>query len=131
MAMRSRFRLWLKKRGGRRSGSQRMALSGELLYHAVFIVVGAVALWLHATNVLAPARRLSRQTAAYTPAQCEVIEKRTRGRQGPTGWELQPECLVRLLKEDTGGASWPKPSQTETPRAKPTRAWPPRLGGGE
>ena len=52
--MRSRFPLLLKKRGRRRTGSPLWAMSGELLYHGVFVAVGVIASAWHTMNVLAP-----------------------------------------------------------------------------
>lgn len=98
--MRSRFRFWLKKRGGRRTGSPRTALTAEALYYGVFIAVGAVALWLHSVNVLAPAWRLSRETSDYQVAECRILDKRVVEQPGLAGAEFVPYCRVRLLSED-------------------------------
>ncbi|TWT36402.1 hypothetical protein KOR34_13070 [Posidoniimonas corsicana] len=94
--MRSRFRLWLKKRGARRSGSPRLALAAELLYHVVFLAVGAVALWLHVQNVLAPEWKVRSDLSGYLPGRCEIIGKKSNPQAGPAGWEYQPECRVQL-----------------------------------
>lgn len=115
MPMRSRFRLWLKKRGGRRTGTQRAALSGELLYHSVFVVVGAVALWLHVANVLLPSARSREDTASFREAQCEIVSRRIDIQRVYTGYrfslsegrvvreshlEYRPECHVQLLVDE-------------------------------
>lgn len=115
MAMRSRFRLWLKKRGGRRSGSQRTALAGELLYHGVFVGAGAIVLWLHVANALAPEWDRSAKTAAYEQATCRVLETRVSQQQGLSGTEFQPECKVQLLPQEANApAGWASAGEAAT-----------------
>lgn len=121
--MRSRFRLWLKKRGQRRSGSPRMALAAELLYHVVFLGVGAVALWLHVQNVLAPHWVLRSELSDYQPSVCRIVQKKSQPQQGPTGLEYQPECQVQLRQEGRNQpASWLPPVWAEADEPSPNPA---------
>ncbi|MEN1682149.1 MAG: hypothetical protein AAGJ46_21435 [Planctomycetota bacterium] len=96
--MRSRYPLlWLKKRGKRRSGSPGWGLSGELLYHGVFIAVGAIAVWLHVARVLLPDLQQREELAQLTPAQGVVEDARVVTRAGRD----QAEWRVRLLGEES------------------------------
>lgn len=103
--MRPRLNLWLKKRGKRRTGSQRWAASGEVLYHSVFVVVGVIAGWLHITGVMIPEWQRRAEFANFVEAPCIVGEGHVRNVQSTNraiGSVLHvPECRVRVRKGDT------------------------------
>ncbi|MEM6330721.1 MAG: hypothetical protein AAF790_10775 [Planctomycetota bacterium] len=110
--MRSRFPLLLKKRGGRRTGARAWGHSGELLYHAVFVLVGVVACWWQATNVLLPDWRTAEETAAFREAICRVEASRVVSR----GNSHQAVCSVRVLPTDalpSGAGRGEAPGQGE------------------
>lgn len=98
--MRSRFPLLLKKRGGRRTGSPLWALSGELLYHGVFVAVGVVACWWHVANVLVPDWLRRQATVDYVEVECEVVESDVAFRDGA----YTAVWTIRLLEPPTDEA---------------------------
>ena len=111
--MRSRFPLLLKKRGRRRTGSPWWGRSGELLYHCVFIVVGAVACWWQVANVIMPDWRRGEQTALFDQAECLVVGGRVDERAGIAGSEYAPICVVRVASRATGESESDEATTTE------------------
>lgn len=112
--MRSRFPLLLKKRGSRRSGSPGWGLSGELLYHGVFIAVGIFATWLHVTNVLVPDWKRYRSTESYVQAECVVVDGRIASRSSLTGTEYRAECQVQVARPVGRGSAETAPSESDS-----------------
>lgn len=97
--MRYRFPLLLKKRGLRRTGSPWWARSGELLYHSVFIIVGATACVWQVVNVLVPDWQRGEQAALYQAAECKIISGRIAVQPSLAGPEFAPVCAVSLTSE--------------------------------
>lgn len=118
--MRPRLNLWLKKRGGRRTGSQGWATSGEVLYHAVFVGVGVVAAWLHVTNVLLPEWRRRDRLASFEAAQCVILERQIETRRGVgESDEYQPRCLVQVERDgELGPPVWATAGDRTTSRRR-------------
>ena len=82
MPMRVRFPLFLKKRGGRRTGSRALARAGEALYQSMFVVVGLVGAWWLVTDVIVPDWRLASKFGRYERAECTVLDTRVVTRPG-------------------------------------------------
>lgn len=111
--MRSRFPLLLKKRGLRRTGSPWWARSGELLYHSVFVIVGATACIWQVVNVLVPDWQRGEQAALYVPAECEIVSGRIAVQPSLAGPEFAPVCTVRLNPKVEPAGTQPVPDVTD------------------
>ena len=96
MSMRLRFPLLLKKRGRRRTGSRSLGRAGELLYQAMFVVMGLVGCWWLASDVLVPDWRLAREADRYIATTCTVVDTRVVSRPGLAEAEFCPELLVEF-----------------------------------
>lgn len=95
-----RFPLLLKKRGSRRTGSQRWARVGEILYQLMFVVAGLVIAWWIFYDVLIPEWRLIRSAANFEQAKCVVIDTRVSERPGLAEREYCPELQIQFEPTD-------------------------------
>ena len=100
MPMRVRFPLFLKKRGGRRTGSRALARAGEALYQSMFVVVGLVGAWWLVTDVIVPDWRLASKFGRYERAECTVLDTRVVTRPGLAQAEFCPELLIGFETND-------------------------------
>ncbi len=94
-----RFPLLLKKRGGRRTGSQRWARAGELLYQLMFVFVGLVFIWWVLYDTLIPEWRLMQSAANFNQTTCEIIGSRVAERPGLTSRDYCPELQIKFETE--------------------------------
>ena len=97
-----RFPLLLKKRGGRRTGSQRWARAGELLYQLMFVIVGLVFIWWVLYDTLIPEWRLMQSAAKFEKTTCTIVGHRVAERPGLTGREYCPELQIEFEIEPRG-----------------------------
>ncbi len=96
------FRLYEKKRGNRRTGSQTVGSLGEALFFGIFFVVGCVAMAYMLVALVWPEWRANRQ---FEPTEGVILEKRV-GRSvssdpgGIAATQYRPEFRVRYETAD-------------------------------
>lgn len=104
MARRLRLiRVFGKKRGDRRTGSQRLGSYGEALFFGVFIVIGGIGFYLLLARLIWPEWRANLR---FERAQCVVLDKRL-GQADVEGTMLyRPEVLIRYEIDGQPRAEW-------------------------
>lgn len=86
------LRFYGKKRGARRTGSQRLGNFGEALFYGALLVMGAVGFWLMLSQMILPEWRANRR---FAPAEC-VVESKMIGAKEVDGKRMhRPEVLIR------------------------------------
>ena len=93
------FRLYEKKRGHRRTGSQAFGNLGEALFFGIFLAVGCAALAFMLVALVWPEWRANRQFVATT---CVVLDKRVGDRPATENEPAmyRPEFRIRYQVDD-------------------------------
>ena len=86
------LRFYGKKRGARRTGSQRLGSYGEAVFYSVLLVMGAASFYLLLTQMILPEWQANRR---FAPAHC-IVENKSLGTIEVDGKNrYRPEILVR------------------------------------
>lgn len=120
-------RIFGKKRGHRRTGSQIWGTVGDAVFHAALLLAGVVFGGLLVSGVAVPEWRINHD---YLPARCTVVGKRIERRvadRPPGAWHA-----ALLLRYETDGTAreawaWPGPAAGAGDRDQAVRrlaAWP-------
>lgn len=117
-------RIFGKKRGHRRTGSQVWATVGDAVFHTALLLTGVIFGGLLLSGVAVPEWRINHD---YLPARCTVVGKRIERRiadRPPGGW--YPAVLLRYEADGTSRESWAWPAAAAGDRDQAVRrlaAW--------
>lgn len=85
------FRFYQKKRGNRRTGSDKLGSVGEALFFAAFFVLGCVGLVVMFVTLVVPEWRANQE---FLQATCVVCQTRIGQEEGDEGTLFRPEVLI-------------------------------------
>ena len=91
-----RIRLFGKKRGGRRTGSERLGSYGEALFFAAFLAIGAGGLYLLLTQLILPQWAANQQ---FATTECVVLDKAAGFQNIDDTTVYRPEVHIRYIVE--------------------------------
>lgn len=86
--------LLLKKRGGRRTGVDKIGYWSEVLLSLLLVVVGGTMLTLHVKNVLIPEMQYARDVQGFEPARCRIVRTEIEYDTSPIG---APKYVLNVL----------------------------------
>jgi hypothetical protein len=86
--------LLLKKRGGRRTGGQKVGHWSEVLLSVLLMVVGGTMLTLHVKNVLVPEMEYARDVQGFEPGRCRIVDTAISYDTSPIG---APKYALNIL----------------------------------
>lgn len=101
--MRFRFPLLMKKRGQRRTASDRVGRWGEVFFYLFFFAAGALVLSWHVAWVMVPDWNARPAAHGLRPAVCRLVDKRIATRQTLKGNDYRAELRLAPIEANKEG----------------------------
>ncbi|MEX2170116.1 MAG: hypothetical protein WD851_12465 [Pirellulales bacterium] len=109
----------MKKRGQRRTASDRVGRWGELFFYLFFFIAGGLVLGWHVAWVMLPDWKALPAAEGLRPATCRLIDKRISPRETLKGYDYRAE--LRLAPVEGGNAGNPEWTHDGTGEYSPNR----------